>query len=231
MKNLMKLFAFVASLFGATTPAAETKLVNPKSILFSTSTLNDALPAYASNAAPGQKLLQIHEDDWRQFEAVSTGFTDAISQELNAIRKIHETASVKTKVGDRELTAFRSIHVRKLITDPIPARLKLSSIAALAENRGEYTGLSLSGSPPVVGGYALSIDGLILFGQADGDRVLSLCFVNSGPPKIAAEKARRLVSLFQENHLVLIHWPSATKLELNEFIGTARDDKGINSRP
>lgn len=98
MKNFMKLFGFITSLFGAaTTPATETKLVDPKSILFSTSPLNNAPPAFASHASPGQKLLRIHEDDWRQFEAISASFTDAIDQELNAIRNIHEAASVKTK--------------------------------------------------------------------------------------------------------------------------------------
>jgi hypothetical protein len=86
MKNLMKLFGFIASLFGATTPAAETKLVDPKSILFSTSTLNDALPTYASNASPSQKSLQIHEDDWRQFEAISTKFEAAIYRTASAYK-------------------------------------------------------------------------------------------------------------------------------------------------
>lgn len=167
----MKIFAFIASLFGLTTQAAETKMVDPKSILFSTPTLNDALPAFQSKTSSGQKLFQLHEDDWRQFEAISSVHATAIEQELVAIRKIHETASVKTKMGDRELTAFRSIHVRKLITLPISTGFKISEIAALADKNDEFAGFSLSGSAPAVGGYAFQVGNLVIYGQADGDSV------------------------------------------------------------
>ncbi len=38
---------------------------------------------------------------------------------------------------------------------------------------------------------------------------------------LTAEKAGKLVSLFQDNHLVLVHWPSATKVEPKDFLGSA----------
>lgn len=215
---LMKLFSFLASIFSTNSPAAETKRVDPKSILFSTPTLNDALPALQKGTSPAGKLFQVHEDDWRQFEAVSATYRDQIDRELAAIRDVLATASVRTKAGDRELTAFRKVHVRKLITEPVKSGLLLSRIASFAINPTEYTGFSLSGSPPVLGGYALAIDGLVVFGQADGDRVLSLCFANDGAPKVEPARATKLVELLQEADLVVVHWPSATKIAPAEFL-------------
>ena len=214
MNKFMKIFAFIASLFGLTTQAAETKMVDPKSILFSTPTLNDALPAYQSKTNPGLKLFQLHEDAWRQFEAISSVHAPAIEQELVAIRKIHETASVKTKMGDRELTAFRSIHVRKLITRPISSGLKISEIAALADKHDEFAGFSLSGSAPAVGGYAFQVGNLVIYGQADGDSIVSLCLAYNKAPQLAHEKAELLAATFEKHQLLVIHWPSATKLDL-----------------
>jgi hypothetical protein len=210
----MKLFGFLASLFGASSPAAETKLVDPKSILFSTPTLNDALPAFRQSSTPAGKLFEIHEDDWRQFEAVSTTYQDEIKRELTAIRDVLATSSVPTKIGERSPTAFRKVHVRKLIVEPIPKPLLLSELSALASNRAEFAGLSLSGSAPVAGGYALTIDGLVVFGQADRDRVLSLCLALNAVPKIGPEKARKLTGMLRTHDLTIVHWPSATILPL-----------------
>jgi uncharacterized protein YtpQ (UPF0354 family) len=72
----------------------------------------------------------------------------------------------------------------------------------------------LSGSAPVAGGYALTIDGLVVFGQADGDRVLSLCLALNAAPKISPEKAHKLTGLLRAHELTIVHWPSATTLEL-----------------
>jgi hypothetical protein len=195
-------------------------MVDPKSILFTTSTLNDALPAYQVDQTPCQKLLQLHEDDWRQFEAISATYTTAIDQELMGIRKIHETASVRTKMGDRDITVFRSVHIRKLIRSPVSPCLELAEFAALADNRDRFAGFSLSGSPPAVGGYAFQMAGLVIYGQADGDRVLSICFSYSEAPRLTPEKAEQLAALLEKNHLIVVHWPSATKLDVKtQFVG------------
>lgn len=209
---IMKLFAFLASLFGASSPAAESKMVDPKSILFSTPTLNDALPAFQKGGSSGGRFFEVHEDDWRQFEAVSTTYRDQIEHEFAAIRDVLATSSVKTKVGDRELTAFRKVHVRKTITEPINGGLLLSRIASVGTNPTEYTGLSLSGSPSVLGGYALAMDGVVVFGQADGDRVLSLCFSSRSSPSVDPERARKLLDILRASGLTVVHWPSATEL-------------------
>lgn len=209
----MKVFGFLASIFAANTPAAETKLIDPKSVLFSTPTLNDALPAFQPRATSGGRLLELHEDDWRQFEAVSAAYEREINVEFAVIREVRATATVKTKVGDRDLTAFRKIHVRKLITAPIESNVLRSRLAELADQRSEYSGLSLSGSPPVVGGYAFRIGEIIIFGQADGERVLSVCFTSSGSPKLDPGKAQSLADLLQKNGLTVVHWPSATTME------------------
>lgn len=223
--HFMKLFGFLTSLLAAKDPAAETKMVDPKSILFSTPTLNDALPAFQQGSAPKGKLLQMHEDDWRQFEAVSTVHQGEIDRELTAIRDVLANASVKTKAGDQDITVFRRVHVRKLITEPLKRAPLLSQLAALAGSRTEYAGISLSGSPPVLGGYAVAMGSLVIFGQADDDRLLSLCFTNYGPPKMDSEKALKLVQLLRENDLVVIHWPSATSLPVTtDFLGYLSGD-------
>lgn len=210
--TIMKLFGFIASLFVGASPAAETKLVDPRGILFSTPTLNDALPAFQEDGRPGGKLLQLHEDDWRQFEAISIAKEAEIARELTAIRVVLETASVKTKAGDHELTAFKQVHIRKLITEPFKDGPRRSQIASLAESPATYAGLSLSGSPPVRGGYAFSIDGLTVYGQSDGEHLLSLCFTSDGSSRVGRERALKLVELLHDAGLVVVHWPSATKL-------------------
>lgn len=118
---------------------------------------------------PG-KLFEIHEDDWRQFEAISTTYQDEIKREQAAIREVLASASVPTRVGERELTAYRKVHVRKLITEPISSHLLFSQLSALANNQTGYTGLALSGSAPVVAAYheLAHAELLVLIGSRPG---------------------------------------------------------------
>jgi len=189
-------------------------MVDPKSILFSTPTLNDALPAYAATRVPGQKLYDTHEDNWRQLEAVSSTHAGEIDQELAAVRKIFETASVKLDEKHPEQRAFRSVHVRKLIREPVAPGLRLSELVALADHPADFSGFTLSGSPPAAGGYALRLGAIVIFGQTDGERVLNLCFDIEGPPRLPAERAKKLVALLEKHHLLVIDWPSATIVAL-----------------
>src|SRR5688500_10919644 len=78
----------LASVFGVTATAAqETKMVDPRTPLFSLATISDALPAN-DPAKPGANNLVLHEDDWRQFEAVSASCLHDGKAELADIQRI-----------------------------------------------------------------------------------------------------------------------------------------------
>jgi hypothetical protein len=66
---------------------------DPKPILFSLPTINDFLPAVRDSISRRDQDLTIHEDDWRQFEALSQEFDEAINAELADIRRIYDEKS------------------------------------------------------------------------------------------------------------------------------------------
>ena len=162
--------------------------VDPRTILYSLPTLENAMPPM--QAGDGD-ALQLHEDDWRQVELVAARFEPEIAVELAAIREVH---------GERERAGFRRLHVRERIPDPLAGiALTIDAVA-----RGARRQLAFDGSPGVVaGGFAFDVGVDALYGREEGGRVVVAAAWHA--PGLLADLARA-------NQLIIVDWCNARML-------------------
>jgi hypothetical protein len=117
---MKRLFTAIASALGFSVAAGtEPKTGDPKTVYFSLATINDALPTIDTTAKPSERDLVIHEDDWRQFEAVARSFEAEIKEEIAGVQRIFKEKSKPSG----EYRIFTEIHVRKRIVRPLPTPL------------------------------------------------------------------------------------------------------------
>jgi hypothetical protein len=69
-------------------PLPQELMMDPRDILFTMPTLENAVPTALSPCTPAQECYQMHEDDWRQFEFVHASFASEMADELAAIDRI-----------------------------------------------------------------------------------------------------------------------------------------------
>jgi hypothetical protein len=206
MKHFIAALASVLGL--STTAASEVKLVDPKSILFSLPTINDSLPVTDPGLKPREGDLVIHEDDWRQFEAISVLCDAAMREEIAGVQFIyHEKSHISG--GYR---AFREIHIRKLVDHPLPKPLAWTGLLSAAGIRSSAVfGLGLrDGQGMVRDGFAFQIGQLTIFGIRRGENVEILCFTLTRAPGLGEDDAKRIATYLDKNGVVMVHWPSAT---------------------
>jgi hypothetical protein len=203
----MKLIAGVLGALGlaATSDAgAQTTMVDPRTILFSMSTLaNDAAPL---EELGGRRATQtdviFHEDEWRQIEFFPRSRLAEVQQTLTALKQFadeHRTAS-----------GWRSIYVRRL--EPLPVVIE-GSDRLLAQTLGASTGAApilFTGANVPLGqiadGFSIPIgEGAALYGYADstGVRVLG-ANVTSDAGNTALSQA--FARLNESHDLVLVDW-------------------------
>jgi hypothetical protein len=196
-------------------PAEKIQMVDPKTLLFSLATINDALPVVSQTLRPSRSDLKLHEDDWRQFEAVSKSNQAAVEQELADIQTIYRE---KSKPAG-EFRVFTAIHVRKRITQPIPASVRWSELlTAFGIESGTVHGIVLEQNAVVRGGFSFHIAQLSVFGTRNGEAVESICFEMTRSPGLDVARAGKIAKFFEQNGLILVHWPSATPISEAEAI-------------
>jgi hypothetical protein len=108
--------------------------MDPNKILFSTPTLNDAIPATVQGSTATADCIQLHEDDWRQFEFIPTSLKSDVDAELAHISVIWDKQSVP--LGDAQ-TAFREVHVRKRIPQALKIPMSLAEIRSIHWSRNK----------------------------------------------------------------------------------------------
>ncbi|MGC4074805.1 MAG: hypothetical protein QM760_20335 [Nibricoccus sp.] len=205
---MKKLFAALAALFGLSGASAsdEVKMVDPKTILFSLATINDALPALDSRHKPKPTDLILHEDDWRQFELVSRSFAEQLNAEITDIRRIY--TDKRSPAG--EFGAFTEIHIRKRIPQPFKKPIAWSDFTKACPVT-TVSSVSFGGAPTVIAnGFSVQLHGLSIYGLRHGETITTLGFVSTQTPALPIESAERLAAFLEANDLLLIHWPSAT---------------------
>lgn len=160
--------------------------VDPKDILFSLPTIENALPPTQDG---GGNVLRMREDDWRQVELIAAELEPEVAAELAAIRQIH---------AERQGAGFPRLHVRARIPEPLAGTaLALDTVA-----RGPRRPLGFDGAEGIViGGFAFDAGDGTIYGREDGGRVTVL----------GAWRAELLVlaDLAQAHDLIIVDWCAA----------------------
>jgi hypothetical protein len=190
-------------------------MVDSKSILFSLPTINDFLPAVSDSILRRDQDLTIHEDDWRQFEALSQEYDEAISAELADIRRIYDESK---QAG--EYLLFTEIHVRKRIPIPFQRPLNWNDfILACGVSETVTVNLSFSGSQGVIeGGFAIQVGEITFYGIRDSQGIRTLCLIPMHRPNLTHERAHPISEYLYRQGLILIHWPSIRVLREKDIL-------------
>lgn len=191
-------------------------MIDTKPVLFTVSTINDSLPTVSNSILCRDQDLAINEDDWRQFEALSQNYDEAISAELTDIRRIYKEKSKPV----REYHLFTEIHVRKRIPDPFPRPLSWTDFLSACEvSDMAAANVSFSGSQGVIdGGFAIRAGEITFYGIRDLQGIRNLCLVPTRRPNLSREQAQHISEYLSIQGLVLIHWPTASVLREKEVI-------------
>lgn len=170
------------------------EMVDPRTILFSLPTLENALPPLEP-AEPDRlgEALWMREDDWRQHELVAVAQSPSVDEELAAIRDIHDHA--------RQGPGFARLHVRERIPQP------LAGIALTAAEVGRTLGAPRRplavGDGLVVGGFAFPAGRGYVYGREAGGVVAELGLAPGAEPAL-------LGALLAAHPVLVVDWCAAT---------------------
>ncbi|MFF0726925.1 hypothetical protein [Streptomyces sp. NPDC004134] len=186
--------------------------VDPQEMAYSLPTIFDPLPATEDAAGPGEHFV-IHEDDWRQAEMVSRQLAGQVEAEMRAIREVFEQHSRVIGEGASSVRVFDRIHLRRTPAAPISTEVSRRRLWELLPVVGRpYAGVRFPDGPGrVAGSFAIDSDPLVVYGQAQGDLVTTLCLAPS--PDAAAESAAGLEQAMREFDLLLADWCSGRLLD------------------
>lgn len=186
--------------------------VNPNDVLFSTPTLNDALPVASDDPVPRVGCYEMHEDNWRQFEFVSPSFAAAIADEVAAIDRIWKEESVPLQAMG---TAFRSVHVRKRIPKPLEIPMSTADFEKLLGSK--VSPMTLMGYDKTLRGvHAVQLKKVIIYAAFQGEKLTTLGIEALDRFAITGGAANRLEQFIIKHDLRLVHWPSRTQFKTPE---------------
>lgn len=199
----------------------------PGDILFSLPTICDVIPGIAPGTTKlGKRVLQLHEDDWRQVELVAGVHQVEIDTCLNHIRRIY--AEERTDSG-----FFRKVHVRKEAAQPLHGcRLGLPELDRYFTALKPLDGLAYRDVAGLIdGGFAYeSASGLRLYGVEHAGSVATLGLVTDLVQMKVEEDGHSLAALMRDHQLCLIDWcrawqigGSATGREIVEYLKLGRN--------
>jgi hypothetical protein len=190
--------------------------MDPNDILFTTPTLNDAIPATREGSTVASNCIQLHEDDWRQFEFVAANMKPAIDAELTDIGAIWDKESVPLSGSG---TAFRKVHVRKRIPNPLSISMSLDEFEALVgQKTGPMTFFGYDGVLRDV--HAVNIDKLVVYAVIRDGNVTTIGLDAVDRLKLPAEFLDRLSKFVQDQNVMLVHWRSRTLIGTHKEIMT-----------
>jgi len=206
---LMGILTTLAALFSRPSQAAQPATnIDPQKLLFSVSTINDALPNRFTENVPSKATVVIHEDNWRQCEFISSKQRKLIDDELRDIDEIWKSQSVK--VG--EFTAFRKVHIRKRIITPINIHFSEFDFATLVGQK--ITSFTFRDYPHTLQDVvATRSGGFIFYASIAGGNTDTFGIDREAAPNLNADTAGRLQQFMKNNGLLLVHWPSRTLFE------------------
>jgi hypothetical protein len=186
--------------------------VDPQEMMYSLPTIFDSLPSTEDSTGSGEHVV-IHEDDWRQAEMVSRQLAGQVEAEMRAIHEIFRQHSRVIGDGASSVRVFDRVHVRRTPTAPLSTEVSRRRLAELLPVGGRpYAGVRFRDDPGrVVDSFAIAFDPLIVYGQAHGDRVTTLCLAPS--LDAVAESASGLEQAMREFDLLLADWRNGRLLD------------------
>lgn len=175
--------------------------INPNNVLMTIPTIENTFPTFED--ATDSNNLKLIEDDWRQVEFVSKDQKALIDRELDSINYIFEHEMHQGK----DYSAFKRLHVRLLITNPISISLD-KLLKLLSDNNKVLSGISISGNVgQVKDGFSLSSDGMNYYGLKDDRNNVSVFCVYGAQSNEAWKKSIDRISKFLEKeNLFLVDW-------------------------
>jgi hypothetical protein len=180
----------------------QVQMVNPNDILFSLPTINDFVPGVAAGSSKlDLRMLELHQDLWRQVELVSRGHSAVVAAELAKVRRILER---------RQGPGYKEIHVRKQPAAPLSdTNVTLAELERLWPEAEHYDGVSFEGVAGLIEhGFALDAGTLQLYGQAEDGVVTTLALARA-----IAEPPPQLRQLMRVHALLLVEWCTARVVE------------------
>ncbi|MEO8702253.1 MAG: hypothetical protein ABI867_19570 [Kofleriaceae bacterium] len=168
--------------------------LDPKTILFSLPTIENALPPGHTGSVEGAHRMR--EDDWRQVELVSAKLEPDIEAELAQVREVHEDS--------REGSAYKRIHVRQRILAPLDgSHVTVADVArVLGEPERQALAVHQSAGVLVTGGFAFTSGHTIIYGREDSGLVVELGIDGEVPPAIE--------QLADRHGLFVVYWCRAS---------------------
>lgn len=181
--------------------------VPARDILFSLPSICDELPPTDGTGSRAD-AFEIHEDDWRQVEAIAGSLGDMVQSELRAIRLVCEEHA--RRAGDGGLIGFDTIHVRSQPARPLPDPLPLRRVLSMLPRPSrQYAGVAFKGAAGVaLGSFAVAFAGLNVYGVADGDAIEALCLAGRAVPEAgqAPDVIPGLREVMRAFDLVIVDW-------------------------
>ncbi len=176
-----------------------TETMDPSKILYSLPSICDFIPPVSDVPLTGLELV-LHEDDWRQFEFVSSEVKQETSSEIAAVQRIHENKSTGS--------GWRNIHVRKFPVSPIPNAIPLADVKQILGVETESNGIAYrETSVQILSGFSFATtDGQVLYGLTERGMVSVLGLARVSLPHPPKHAIATLNTLASDYGLELVHW-------------------------
>jgi hypothetical protein len=173
--------------------------INPNDILFTTPTLNNALPDFKEKT---DTCSFFHEDEWRQIEFVSKSQKKSIDKELAKIKDILDNQSHEGK----GYVAYKKVAVRDLITESLSINFpKLKSY--LTDKPIKMQGLGLDNNPgQVKGGFFFNVNGVNYYGVLENNIVKTFCIYSADSEQALKASTNNLAKFLSTEKLYLVDW-------------------------
>ena len=142
------------------------------------------------------------EDDWRQFEFISTVFEADIEDEIQGVVNIYE--SHKDAVG------FKQIHLRKKISEPLNSKsITVDDLKAYFKFQKDYKGVAFNTSQALISnGFALQDqDSWCLWGQCKENGEIETLNLMQSEDTVREDVAAVMDQFLNKYGLFLVNWP------------------------
>lgn len=182
------------------------QFMRPQDLLFTLPTICDEIPHIADGTTKrGKRLLELHEDDWRQIELISNVHQQIIDAEFADIARIFKEHSV----NNGQFLAFKNVHVRQRIREPLPNGLTLAALKSLLPEQHEtLDGVAyLQSDGLLTNGFAFGLGELSIYGQQVDGRVAVLGIQRGeGAVQDIAGITTCLARIMFDHQLSLVDW-------------------------